>query len=180
MTKAQDTTTIERATNRQWSEWVADLDAAGARDMGHTKLAQLVRSKLGDSFESGAWWAQMITVAYEQHIGRRIPGQLADGTFEIAVSKTYQQGRKVMFDGVIEWFEHKEDFAGVKVTHMRISHTPKRSNWRCNFPDGSKFAATVEGSGQTSKIVLSHTALPSKQEADRWRKYWREILQNLV
>lgn len=114
-----------------------------------------------------------MTVAYEQAIGRRIPGQLANGLFELAVSKTVAKPREVLFSRAVEWFEGRSTLDGKEYANPRQTVTPKRSNWRCDFNDGSKFAVTVEESArEKSKLVLSHTDVPNPAEADHWRVYW--------
>lgn len=173
MTKPVNTAAIEKSTGKSWQQWVDELDAAGARQLNHTELARLVNTMLGD-MESQGWWAQGVTVAYEQHIGRRVPGQLADGKFEIATSKTIPRSRDKLFSQVVEWFESQTKLNSQEFSNPRSSQTPKRSNWRCDFSGGSKFAATVEGDEAKAKLVLSHTAIPTKKEADNWKAYWQE------
>lgn len=179
MTKSINTESIEKASGESWETWVHKLDRAGARELSHAELAKLVNGQL-EGVESGGWWAQGITVAYEQHIGRRVPGQLANGLFELAVSKSVARSRDVLFPVVVKWFEGKRELSGEEPLKPRSTETPKRSNWRCDFADGSKFAATVEENGEKSKLVLSHTAVPTKEEADTWKTYWKGIADELA
>lgn len=179
MTKPINTAAIEKTTGKAWSVWTKELDEHGARELSHAALAKLVNTKL-DGIENAGWWAQGITVAYEQHIGKRIPGQLADGLFEIAVSKTSNLPRHEQFARVVAWFEMQREFSGQQPLKPRSSETPKRSNWRCDFEDGSKFAATVEENGEKSKVVLSQTAIPSKEAADEQKVYWKTVLGEII
>lgn len=174
MTQPINTTAIEKATHKSWAAWVRELDAAGAQQLSHADLAKLVNAKLA-GMESAGWWAQGITVAYEQHMGKRVPGQLANGLFELAVSKTVALSRVELFVRICEWCDAQADFDGHAPLKARTSETPKRSNWRCDFSDGSKFAATVEAAGDKAKLVLTHTAVPTKQEADAWKVYWKGV-----
>lgn len=68
------------------------LDGIRARELTHAVIVPLVQKELEglDVGELGnhGWWAQGITVGYEQHIGRRLPGQKSDGTFACSASKT--------------------------------------------------------------------------------------------
>ena len=57
---------VEAKTGKTWQEWFALLDAAGARQMDHKSIAAHLDKKLGVP----GWWAQMVTVAYEQARGR--------------------------------------------------------------------------------------------------------------
>ena len=75
---------VREATGKDRAEWFALLDQAGAATWKHKDVASwLVREHDVDG-----WWAQGITVAYEQARGIRRPGQRQDGTFEASVSRT--------------------------------------------------------------------------------------------
>lgn len=180
MTKAINTASIEKATSKTWSEWVQDLNQSDASDLTHMEISRLVSDRLQGVVDNPDWWAQSITVAYEQEIGKRIPGQLANGLFELAVSKVILKPRSELFPQLVEWFEGQTDFNGKLFLKPRSSETPKRSNWRCDFEDDSKFALTVEENGEKSKLVLSHTAVPSAAEAEAWKEYWRSVIDSVV
>ncbi|TFD53473.1 hypothetical protein E3T55_05535 [Cryobacterium frigoriphilum] len=87
---------LSAATGRTWAQWFAVLDeqgAPGAPAHGrspstpawpHPQIARWLQTEQGVD----AWWCQGITVGYEQARGLRLPGQRADGTFEVSASKT--------------------------------------------------------------------------------------------
>lgn len=180
MTRPINTDSIEKATGKSWEQWVRELEDSGARQLSHADLARKLYDQLAGSLDNHGWWAQGITVAYEQHIGKRVPGQLANGLFELAVSKTAVASRHDLFRQVTEWFEKQNQLNGSAPLKPRSSQTPKRSTWRCDFADGSKFSATIEDNREKSKLVLSHTAIPTKQEADDWKDFWRHTAEQLV
>ena len=183
MTKPTNLISIEKATGKSMDWWVQELDNSGARDMSHGEIAKFLFEKLDKSgMNSPGWWAQGITVAYEQLTGRRVPGQLANGLFEMTISKTILESRDSYFPKVSSWLQSQPNFNGQTYSKPRSSETPKRSNWRCDFADGSKFTASVEVNGDKSKLVLAHTAIPTQQESAAWKYYWSNImgeLQNL-
>ncbi|MHB1064464.1 MAG: hypothetical protein ACYC1Z_08280 [Georgenia sp.] len=72
------------ATGREREAWHTLLDRVGAPEWGHTTIARWLVTEHGVD----GWWAQSITVGYEQARGLRAPGQRADGTFEVSVTKT--------------------------------------------------------------------------------------------
>ncbi|MWB99005.1 hypothetical protein [Agromyces seonyuensis] len=80
---AGDAAVIE-ATGRSRDDWFGMLDADGALEWKHGRIA----ARLADHYDVDPWWAQHVTVAYEQARGLRRPGQRPDGTFEFAVSRT--------------------------------------------------------------------------------------------
>lgn len=66
---------VERATGRAWEAWIEALEREGAKSMTHKEIA----SMLQEEFKLPAWWAQMVTVGYEQASGARAPNQGARG-----------------------------------------------------------------------------------------------------
>lgn len=87
-TKGSNIPAIERATGRSWADWVALIDAAGGRELPHPDIARVTHGVLDGVIDSSGWWAQGVAIAYEQHIGRRLPGQSPDGTFQASASRT--------------------------------------------------------------------------------------------
>ncbi len=75
---------MREATGRDRAEWFALLDQAGAATWTHKAIASWL---VGEHGVDG-WWAQGITVGYEQARGIRRPGQRQDGTYEASVSRT--------------------------------------------------------------------------------------------
>src|SRR5829696_9174556 len=71
-------------TGKRWDEWFAVLDRWGAVEQPHTEIARWVNQEHGVD----GWWAQGVTVAYEQARGLRVPGQRRGGHFEVNASKT--------------------------------------------------------------------------------------------
>jgi hypothetical protein len=72
------------ATGRSREDWFALLDAENAESWNHTDIA----AWLVDSHGVDGWWAQGVTIAYEQARGLREPGQRRDGSWEASASKT--------------------------------------------------------------------------------------------
>ncbi len=75
---------VAAATGRTWPQWFALLTEWGAGELSHQQIAQ----RIFDNTETDGWWSQMVTVRYEQHIGRRVPGQTHAGDYQTSVSRT--------------------------------------------------------------------------------------------
>lgn len=75
---------VRAATGRTRDEWLAVLDAWGGADRPHKAIA----AWLMDTHAVAGWWAQTLTVDYEQARGLRAPGGGRDGTFTVGASKT--------------------------------------------------------------------------------------------
>lgn len=88
---------LRDATGRIRADWHALLEAAGAREWPHPEIARWLVEEHGVD----GWWAQGITVGFEQAIGRRLPGQTADGTFAVAVTRTLAASRPAVLDPVV-------------------------------------------------------------------------------
>lgn len=85
------------ATGRPEAHWFELLDAAGAAEWTHPQIARWLHDDQGVP----GWWSQAITVGFEQARGRRVPGQRADGTFEVSASKTFPLEQQAALDAVI-------------------------------------------------------------------------------
>jgi hypothetical protein len=75
---------VVAATGKAREEWFALLDEAGATGWKHQAIANWLVAEQGVD----PWWAQGVTVGYEQARGIRSPGQRQDGTFEVSVTRT--------------------------------------------------------------------------------------------
>lgn len=174
MTKPAETAKFAASTGRSWAQWRAFLDEIGARDLPHKEIARRIVAT-GDA---SGWWAQGIAVAYEQHIGRRAPGQRGDGRFEVSVSRTLPG---TLDDAMARWEDRvagDTDFDGVALLeHPTRSDTPKWRYWRCSLADGTRVAATVGAkTTDAATLTIAHTKLADAQAVSRWRTYWRSRL----
>lgn len=89
---------LREATGRTSSEWHRILGDAGARDWDHATVARWLTVEHGVD----EWWAQNITVGYEQARGTRLPGQQADGTFSVSASKTLRATKAAALRAIID------------------------------------------------------------------------------
>lgn len=187
MVKATNTDAIEQASGQDWPTWTAHLDALGGEDLDHAALAAAAATRLRElGTSSPDWWAQGIAVAYEQAIGRRAPGQRADGTHEVSVSKTF--GRDL--DHALEAWgaamaqtgdgsasgdggEHR----GVALGEAQVTTSEKWRYWRAEFADGTKLLATIglRANGKPYAAV-THSAFADGDGLPEWKAYWRERL----
>lgn len=156
------------------------LDARGASELEHKEIAEFVRGELANEIESTGWWAQAVTVAYEQYIGRRQPGQMNDGTYEISVTKVVPGTKQDVFALWTEAYNGTKEFDGHRVDNIRTSSTPLRLYWRCDFSDGSRLAVAVEQkTPEKALIAIAHTKLGGDIDREQWQRYWRHALEKL-
>jgi hypothetical protein len=173
-TRPAGTDAIADGTARSWEEWLAFLTEIGAEDMPHPEIARRIQ----ETGDASGWWAQSITVAFEQHIGRRKPGQRADGSFETSATRTLDGERDRLFADLVARLEGIDGFGGVALAAPpRTSVTPKRSYWRCKLADGTGVAFALEQKAPGKVLVaVTHDKVASENDATRWRTFWKQEL----
>lgn len=179
-TKAMNVAAIEKALGEPWAATRARLEAAGGTSASHQELADALSPQFDGVVEKHGWWVQGAVVAYEQEIGRRVPGQRADGTFDVAVSRTVGGDR----DDVITRFAFLIDngsLGGVPIKgEPRTSRTDKRSFWRANLEAGIRVEASAEPkSDARTLLVLTASQLPDAEALENWRVHLKELVTQL-
>lgn len=166
------------ATGRSWEEWRAYLDSIGAQDMEHAAIARRIGQ---DHPELSGWWAQGLTVSYERVIGRRVPGQRADGTFTASVSRTVAGERAEVRDRAGRMLVREGGLGGKACAgEPRTTDTPVRSYWRGDFDDGSRVSVGVEDAGPgKAKVAVEHERLLTPEDRELLRGAWKDVLARL-
>lgn len=178
MVRMMNVEAIERGIGRSWSEVREFLAGINASDMDHKEIA----AALDASGLATGWWAQSATVAYEQQIGRRVPGQDCDGHYQVSVSKTVAGS----MDGVrakwLDLLDGSDEFSGIPVSAgPELSDTAKWRYWRCALADGSRVNVNVyEKDARKSVLSLQHEKLESHEQLAHWRAYWKGLLAGMA
>jgi hypothetical protein len=172
---------VERATNRTWDEWLQYMDGIGAKNLSHHEIATLVIEELDGKIENIGWWAQSVTVAYEQYIDRRIPGQRPDGTFQTSVSKATSLGMKELMDKWVAFAGKDQAVLAVVAGDVRVSGTDKRITWRTKAHDGSDIRITSEPKKDgTAAIIAVQMGLQTNELNNEAKSGWSSILQRFL
>lgn len=162
---------VRAATGRGYDEWCDLLDGAGATEWVHVEIARF----LADSHDVPRWWAQGITVAFEQARKGRLPGQQADGTFATSVTRTIPGARLEALAAVAESVSatHGQPYA----ENLAAAHPVLR--WR--LPDGTRLAASAqpENAGGTP-INLTRTKLSGAELVDAARQEALAVLAEVA
>jgi len=183
--KAISEQAIEKATGTSWPQWLERLEKIGARNMSHKEIARLLYDKgyikkgkdwpANRSFNAG-WWAQMLTVTYEQHIGRRVPGQTCDGDFAAAVSKTLPGTMDEALEWWLEKVKNRKEFHDVAIEKTSVSKTEKWRYWRAKLADGSLVSVHFSNKpGNKANLGLQHEKLETQEQVDEWKRFWKEL-----
>src|SRR5260221_7673447 len=172
---------VERATNRTWDEWLQFMDGIGAKKLSHHEIATKVLEELDGKVDNLGWWAQSVTVAYEQYTGHRIPGQRPDGTFQTSVSKSTQLGMKALMDKWVNFAAKDKDVLSVHVDDARVSGTEKRITWRAKARDGSEIRISSEPKKDgTGSIIAVQMGLQTNELNIEAKAKWLSILERFI
>lgn len=161
------------ATGRGRREWFALLDAAGAGTMSHRDIAAWLQSEHGVA----GWWAQTVTVDYEQARGRRARHERPDG-FSISKSRTMAAPVARVYDAWVD--------PGIRETwlpeELAVSSTREHRSVRGAWGDGSTRIAvglTPKGEART-QVAVQHEKLPDADTAERMKTVWAAHLEALA
>jgi len=162
---------VEKATGRDWAEWVALLDAEKASQKSHPEIARIVASTGAPS-----WWTQMVTVGYERIRGLREKGQLRDGAHQTSRSRTFPVPVETLFEAFSN-ARRRNRWLKVKVA-VRSATPGKRM--RVTWEDGTiaVFEFIPKGPAK-SAVAVGHLKLPDKGAAEAMKKAWSEHLDRL-
>ena len=169
---------IEKGIGVSWSAVEDFLAGIDATRLSHKDIALA----LNESGLAEGWWAQSATIAFEQQIGRRQPGQDCDGQFQTSVSKTVPGSMDQARDQWVAVVGGVEEFSGIAVTRgPELSDTAKWRYWRCGLADGSRVNVHIyEKAAGKASVGLQHERLESVDQLDHWRAFWKAKLGELA
>jgi hypothetical protein len=158
---------VVASTGRGWQEWFAALDAWEATRRGHTEIARWLR----EEHAVDSWYAQSITVGYEQARGLRAPGEHANG-FAIGATKTMAVPVERLFAAFVDEVERKGLLPDA-VLRLRTAtaHRSARFDWE----DGeTRVNIGFDDLGpDKSRVSVSHERLPDADTAAEMKTWWR-------
>jgi hypothetical protein len=166
------------ATGKAMDQWYALLDESGAREMPHKEIAESLCG-MGVEF----WWAQTISGEYEKHIGRRVLGQMSDGSFQLGVRRSMPVGSEDLWREVRaqpELWHTREGRAGEETTLVEGSHF--RMRWgEADWPRPSILQLRVLPASRADESVLSvhQEKIPSAELREELITHWKSVLAAL-
>jgi uncharacterized protein YndB with AHSA1/START domain len=164
---------VAKKTGKSWAEWFALLDADGAQKMNHKQIAEHLHQRHGVP----GWWAQMVTVGYEQERGMRQKHEKTDG-FSVSVSKTINVPVRKLFKA---WEDEGERARWLPRRKMLIRKATPDKSLRISWGDGkTSVEVNFYGKGDgKSQVTCQHTKLSSREEVERMRTFWSKATQSL-
>jgi hypothetical protein len=162
---------VAAKTGRTWPEWFDLLDRAGAQDLTHKEIDTL----LYDAHGLDGWWAQMVTVGYEQaRLGRAKHEK--PGGFEVSASKTVAVPVETLFTA---WNDPRRRARWLsEALTVRKATLPK--SMRITWSDGTSLSVNfyAKGAGK-SQVAVQHGKLKDAQMAERVKADWAKRLEHL-
>lgn len=159
-------------TGKGWDEWCDLIDAWPERDQGHGPIA----ARLLAEHDITGWWAHGVTVGYERITGRRVPYQMADGTFTAARSKTVRVAPDALRGMLLDESGRGDLFPGHDV---ELRSRPTSKTIRLRIGGGTVQVAVEPATGGRAKVSVAHEKLPDLDAVEEWRFYWAEWLAAL-
>lgn len=159
-----------RATGQSREAWFARLDEAGATSWTHGPIASWLVEQGVDP-----WWAQSVTVGYEQARGMRVPGQRPDGSFEANVTRTLP----VPTDEALRWLTEpaaRQRWLDVE-PELRSATAVRSVRW--GWPDGGRVTLQVlPAPGGRTRLSVRHRTADADAVAALKRE-WSDRLDRL-
>lgn len=172
---------IEKATGRPWAEWLEYMDSIDAKQLNHHEIATKVFEQLDGKLENPGWWAQAVTVAYEQHIGKRVPGQQSDGSFQASISRATKLEMKELMGKWESFAANDKEVLTMIEGEVRVGGTQKRMSWRAKAPDGSAIIILSEPkAGGSASIVLQIMSVKTQRLSAEAKAKWAQVLSRFM
>lgn len=171
---------VLKATGRGWPEWVERLDEGGAAEMTHAQIALHLHEKEG----VGEWWAQMVTVGYEQAKGRRQKHQKPDG-FSVSGSKTIEAPIEAVFRAFTDARQRGRWMGSVDLTVRKATEFKSaRITWNAGTGVEGEAGTSVEVNfyekpGGKSQVAVQHNKIGESEAAEAIKAWWKERLDAL-
>ena len=162
-------------TGQPWEHWYRLLEAWGAADRPHGEIARFLNVDHGVD----GWWSQEVTVRYEMAIGRRRPGQRADG-FELSASKTVGVPLERLFAAFVD-DEQRSAWLEAPLRVRSSNPTANVATARFDWTGGpERVTAWFSPKGGRTTVAIAHQRLPSAEARDAARAFWRGALASLA
>jgi hypothetical protein len=161
---------VMKKTGRVWSQWFALLDDAGAKKMDHKQIAEHL-----NSIGVPGWWAQMITVQYEQERGLRNEHQRPDG-YSVGASRTFDAALGSVY---LLWSDGKLRSKWLS-TKLIVRKETRNKSMRITWPDKTSVDVYFYSKGpRKTQVAVQHNKLPGEADVDRARAEWKSALDRL-
>jgi hypothetical protein len=167
---------LRAATGKDWGEWFALLDAAGAaaRSLDHAKIWDLAMQALPPS---AGWWGQMVSVGYERARGLRERHETSSGDFQATFSRTLPVP---LFAAFAAWADEALRGRWLDAPGFGVTKINAGRNIRARWPDGRLLDIRFDATGpEACRIVVDTMKLADAEAVREAKTFWQEQLDRL-
>lgn len=164
---------VKAKTGKNWDQWFAILDKAGAKDLSHPEIVKILSSK----YEVAPWWRQMVTASYEHARGMRDKHEKPAG-YEISVSRTVGVPLANLYKGVAS---EKSRSRWLSEDGLEVRKATANKSLRLTWKGGKtslEISFYPKGDGK-SQVVVQHGKLPDAKAAAKMKTFWGKALDKL-
>ena len=186
---------IMQKTGRPWTEWFSILDDFDCKKHGHKQSAAFLQKECGAS----GWWAQTITVRYEQARGLRRVGQRSDGKFGFSFRRTLDVEAQSIYEAFVDenlfsaWYGAAVEISLSEKGYFKLA-TGERGDIRIWKPERrlklkwrqaeDSQAADLEirtepKNEEQSRLTIDFTKIAEEGEYHALRDFWEKALKRL-
>ena len=138
-------------------------------------------TELDGKVDNLGWWGQAIAVAYEQYVGRRVPGQRPDGTFQTSVSRSTSLGMEALIHAWTDFAAADQDVLDRIASDVRVSGTANRITWRTKGRDGTAYTVISEPKKDgTASLVVQIIGTASLDDNVAAKETWIAITERFA
>ena len=164
---------VREATGRSWNDWCDLIEAQPIEAEGHAAVARW----LADEHRLDGWWSQAVTIGWERITGRRVPGQLTDGTFAANKSKTMAGDADALRTVLLDDGARADLFLGVD---SELRSKPTTKVLRLAMAEGIALLSIEDRGDGRMRVGIQHTDLPDLSARENWAAYWSAWLDDLA
>jgi hypothetical protein len=162
---------VTAKTGKNWRQWFAILDKAGAAKLGHKGIVKL----LGGTHRIGPWWRQMVSVEYERARGLRVTNQTTSG-FSVSISRTLGAASSELFEATADAARRREWFPRGR---LKISSLTEAKYFRAGWNGARLEINFYDRPAGKAQIVVQVNRLKSTDDVEYERALWKKALVKL-
>ena len=163
---------VRANTGRGWEQWRELIDSWPRHQDGHTAIA----AWLQEEHDLDGWWAQAVTGGWERITGRRLPYQMADGTFTANKSATITTDHDALREMLLEEAGRADLFPGLD---PELRSRPTSKNVRIGLEQGVAEINLAPKDHERVTVTVAHAKLDSPAAVKHWKGFWSGWLEAL-
>jgi len=163
---------VKAKTGKTWKSWFSTLDKAGAKQLPHKKIAEVLSKQHGVP----GWWSQMVTVEYERARGLRETHQTASG-YSVSATKTIATTLAKLYAATADAASRKKWFPrGTFTPSSQTKNKYLNGAWNGDARLNIGFYAKGDDKAQ---IAIQVNKLAAKEHVESEREAWKTALTKL-